>query len=84
MMTRGPHERSRKRGFSANLGSVGVRASVGHREDARAGVLQGEVLVLELLAVDRLAAGPYHRFLKNEHALSPLETTSRRHAYGWG
>jgi len=39
------------------LGSVGVGTGVGHGEDTGAGVLQGEVLVLELLAVDGLTTG---------------------------
>ena len=39
------------------LATVGTRASVGHGEDAGSGVLQFEVLVLELMAVNRLA--PY-------------------------
>lgn len=34
------------------LASVGPRAGVGHAENARAGVLEGEVFVLELGAVD--------------------------------
>ena len=37
------------------LGIVRVGASVGHGQDTRAGVLQGEVLIVELLTVDRLA-----------------------------
>lgn len=43
---------------SANkeLGAVRVGASVGHRQDAGAGVLQLEVLIGELVAVDGLAA----------------------------
>lgn len=39
------------------LGSVGVRAGVGHRHDSGPGVLQGEVLVGEFVAVDGLATG---------------------------
>ena len=39
-----------------NLASVGVGAGVGHGKDARAGVLQLEVLILELHSVDGLAA----------------------------
>ena len=39
-----------------HLAAVGVGSSVGHREDTLARVLEREVLVLELLAVDRLAA----------------------------
>merc|ERR1712004_275448 len=38
------------------LGAVGVRASVGHGEDALASVLQDEVLIGELVTVDGLAA----------------------------
>ena len=37
------------------LGTVGVSTGVGHREEAGLGVLQLEVLVCELLAVDGLA-----------------------------
>jgi len=36
------------------LGSVGVGTSVGHGEDTRSSVLEGEVLVGELVAVDGL------------------------------
>jgi hypothetical protein len=36
------------------LGSVGVGTSVGHGEDTGAGVLEGEVLISELLTVDGL------------------------------
>jgi hypothetical protein len=39
------------------LRAVGVGAGVGHGEKTRLGVLQLEVLVLELLAVDGLATG---------------------------
>ena len=39
------------------LRSVGARPRVGHREDAGLGVLQLEVLVGKLLAVDGAAAG---------------------------
>jgi len=42
-------------GAKEELGAVGARAGVGHGEDAWAGVLEGEVLVSELGAVDRLA-----------------------------
>jgi len=50
-------------GYSAQeeLGAVGVGPSVCHREDSRASVLQGEVLVLELGAVDALTAGTVAR-----------------------
>ena len=44
-------------GNATNLRSVGVRARVRHREQEGLGVLELEVLVCELLAVDRLAAG---------------------------
>lgn len=37
------------------LGSIGVGASVGHGQTAHACVLQGEVLVSKLVAVDGLA-----------------------------
>jgi len=37
------------------LGAIGVGSSVGHGEGANINVLQGEVLILELVAVDRLA-----------------------------
>merc|ERR1719188_993448 len=40
------------------LRAIGVWAGVGHGEDARARVLQGEVLVRELLSIDGLAPGP--------------------------
>ena len=40
-----------------HLRAVGAGPGVGHREDARARVLESEVLVGELLSVDRLAAG---------------------------
>jgi len=40
------------------LGSVGARASVGHGENARAGVLQLEILILELVAIDGLPSSP--------------------------
>ena len=36
---------------------LALLTGVGHRQDAGAGVLQGEVLVLEFGAVDGLAAG---------------------------
>lgn len=44
-------------GGNKELGSVGVGSSVGHRHDARSGVLQDEVLILELVSVDGLASG---------------------------
>lgn len=42
--------------FFSHLRAVGPGSRVGHREDARAGVLEREVLVGKLLAVDGLAA----------------------------
>lgn len=39
------------------LASVGVLASVGHGKHARPGVLELEVLVIKLIAIDGLAAG---------------------------
>uniref|UniRef100_A0A3B4UIS6 Uncharacterized protein n=1 Tax=Seriola dumerili TaxID=41447 RepID=A0A3B4UIS6_SERDU len=39
------------------LGSIGVWSGVGHGQDARAGVLQGEVLVSKLVAIDGLSTG---------------------------
>merc|ERR1711942_181459 len=44
-------------GADKELGTVGVGASVGHGEGAGVNVLQGEVLILKLVAVDRLATG---------------------------
>lgn len=44
-------------GGDEELGSVGVRAGVGHRHDSGAGVSQDEVLILELVAIDGLATG---------------------------
>ena len=49
-------EEGRGRG-GVDLRAVGAGAGVGHGEGARAGVLEREVLVGELGAVDRLAAG---------------------------
>lgn len=43
-------------GADEELRPVGVGAGVGHGQDAGAGVLQSEVLVLEFVAVDGLAA----------------------------
>ena len=37
------------------LASISVGASIGHRENSSSSVLQGEVLILELVAVDGLA-----------------------------
>mmetsp|Transcript_53675 Transcript_53675/g.138760 ORF Transcript_53675/g.138760 Transcript_53675/m.138760 type:complete len:239 (-) Transcript_53675:38-754(-) len=47
----------RLHGAQEELRAIGARAGVGHGQDARAGVLQLEVLVGELGAVDGLAAG---------------------------
>ena len=44
-------------GAEEELGAVGVRARVSHGQDARPGVLQREVLIIELVAVDGLASG---------------------------
>lgn len=49
-------EPCRLHGADEELRSVGVGASVGHRQDAGAGVLQAEVLIGELVAVDGLAS----------------------------
>ena len=46
----------KKHATTHKLAPVGVRARVGHRQDAGARVLEREVLVRELHAVDRLAA----------------------------
>ena len=51
------------------LAAVGAGAGVGHREDARARVLELEVLVVELLAVDGLAA----------RAVAPGEVAALQH-----
>lgn len=39
------------------LRAVGVGSGVGHAHDSRPGVLEGEVLVLKLVAVDGLSSG---------------------------
>lgn len=44
-------------GAQEELGSVGTWTSIGHGEDTGASVLELEVLVLELVAVDGLATG---------------------------
>ena len=44
-------------GGKEELGSVGVGSSVGHGKHSGSSVLQGEVLVSELLTVDGLATG---------------------------
>ena len=43
--------------YSQELGTIGVGTSVGHRHYTGTGVLQRKVLILKLVAVDRLAAG---------------------------
>jgi len=43
-------------GADEELGAVGVGTSVGHGEDAGAVVLELEVLILELVAVDGLSS----------------------------
>jgi len=44
-------------GTQEELTAIGVGSSVGHRKDSRSGVLELEVLVLELVSVDRLSTG---------------------------
>ena len=44
-------------GAQEELGTVGVGAGVGHGEDTGASVLEGEVLISELLTVDGLTTG---------------------------
>ena len=51
------------------LGAVGVGTRVGHGEEARRGVLDQEVLVVELRSVDRLAPG----------SVKPLEVSALQH-----
>jgi hypothetical protein len=46
-------------GGNEKLTAVGVFARVGHAEHALLGVLELEVLIGELLTVDRLAASAY-------------------------
>ena len=52
-------------GAQEELRSVGVGSSVGHGQNSRSGVLQGEVLILELVSVDGFASG----------SISPCEVT---------
>ena len=56
-------------GGDEELGAVGVGTRVGHGEEARRGVLDQEVLVVELGSVDRLAPGP----------VKPLEVSALQH-----
>jgi len=42
-------------GADEKLGAVGVRSGVGHGQNSGSGVLQGEVLVFELVSVDGLS-----------------------------
>lgn len=44
-------------GGNKELGSVGVGSGVGHRHDARSGVLQDEVLILKLISIYGFSAG---------------------------
>jgi len=44
-------------GTQEELTAVGVGASVSHGQDSRSGMLQLEVLVLELVSIDRLSSG---------------------------
>lgn len=59
-------------GADEELGSVGVRSGIGHGKSAFTLVLESEVLVLKLLAIDRLATG----------AVSVGEVTSLTHELG--
>ena len=45
-------------GGDEELGSVGIGASVGHRQEERFVVYLRECLILKLFPVDRLSAGP--------------------------
>lgn len=67
-----PYAREILGGHPARTGYVRVGASVGHGQQARAGVLDLEVLVRELLAVDRLATS----------AVATGEVTSLEHELG--
>jgi len=59
-------------GAEEKLGSVGVGSSVGHGKNSRSGVFQGEVLILELVAIDGLSSG----------AISSSEVTTLAHEVG--
>lgn len=45
--------------FSADeeLRAIGVGSSIGHGQDARSSVLEGEVLIFKLVAIDGLSTG---------------------------
>ena len=51
-----PHQPLGLHGAKEELGSIGSRSSVGHRKNARSGVLECEVLILKLGSVDALAS----------------------------
>jgi hypothetical protein len=59
-------------GGDEELRAVGVGTSIGHGQQTRLGVLQVEVLILELLAVDGLTTG----------AVAAGEVTSLKHEVG--
>merc|ERR1719373_848368 len=63
---------ARNNGANEELGPIRVRAGVCHREVPRGGVLQGKVLISELLAVDGLSA----------RAVPTREITSLNHELG--
>lgn len=63
------------RGFNSGneeLGAISIGASIGHRENTRTGVLQHEILISKLLAVDGLASS----------AIVICEVTSLQHEVG--
>merc|ERR1719264_1897705 len=62
-------EPGRLHGAEEELRAVGVRAGVGHGQDAGTGVLEGEILVRKLVTVDGFAAG----------AVSPREVAALAH-----
>jgi len=59
-------------GAEEKLGPVGVGSSVGHGKNSRSSVFQSEVLILELVAIDRLSSG----------AISSSEVTTLAHEVG--
>jgi len=59
-------------GANEELRAVGVGSSVSHGQDSRSGVLQLEVLILELVTIDRLASS----------TVSGSEVTSLTHEVG--